>query len=141
MLGIWLFVPIVLMKAAQAVGTIFNTRQTATGADGISLDGLTPAGVDEVLSLFAVLGIYALLLPLQSVVVLLRYRSMIPFMYLMLLILYAGNRTLHMMHPSFAAGEHAARPIGFYINLAILAVTLAGFVLSLMTRKPHNSAG
>lgn len=136
-LAIWIFGAIMFAKAGQGVETIVKTRETATGPDGTSLDGLTAAGVDTVLQLFAVLGLYTLVLPLIGVVVLIRYRAMIPFMYVMLLILYVSNRVLHDVHPSFA-GE--TQSYGVYINLTIFAVTVLGFVLSLTNRAASPQA-
>ena len=134
-LAIWLFALVVLLKATQGVESIVNTRSVVTTADGISLDGFSAAGADVVVALFALLGLYLLVIPLQSVVVLIRYRAMIPFMYLLLLIVYAGNRVVLLMHPIVRSADtsmgFAGHPIGFYVNLAILAMTLIGFVLSL----------
>ena len=133
-LAIWILVAILLLKSLQGVQSIINTREIAIGADGIPIDIYGAAGADMVLSLFALLGLYLLLIPLQSIVVLIRYRSMIPFMYLSFLVLYAANRALHLLHPSFASSDKGGQSIGFYVNLGILAITVIGFVLSLTDR-------
>ena len=130
--GLVIFVLVVALKALQCIETIFNTRHTAVNADGIPLSTFTPSGANTVLSMFALLGLYLLVIPAQSAVVLLRYRSMIPFLYFWLLLLQIAARALHMLHPAFATDEHGSQPIGFYINLGILAVTALGFVLSLI---------
>jgi hypothetical protein len=133
--GLVIFVTVVAVKALQCIETIFNTRHTAVRADGIPLASFSPSGADTVLSMFALLGLYLLVIPAQSVVVLLRYRSMIPFMYFWLLLLQLAVRALHMLHPAFASDNHGPRPIGFYINLAILGVTVLGFALSLIGKR------
>jgi hypothetical protein len=131
-LAIWLFVPIVLVKAAQGANSIINTRLVMTTADGIPLDSYNVAGAQAAVALFALLGLYLLVLPLQSVVVLVRYRAMIPFMYLMLLIVQVSSRVLSQLHPIVRSN---GAPIGFYMNLAILAVLLIGFALSLLNKS------
>ncbi|HEY4115487.1 MAG TPA: hypothetical protein VGM17_15630 [Rhizomicrobium sp.] len=130
--GLVIFVLVVAVKALQCVETIFNTRNTAINADGIPIASFTPAGANTVLSMFALLGLYLLVIPAQSIVVLLRYRSMVPFLYFWLLLLQIAGRALHMLHPVFASDNHGPQPIGFYVNLGILAVTVLGFALSLV---------
>jgi len=133
--GLWLFVPIMLIKALQSVESVINTRTTAINADGIPLDSFPPAAANEIVIMFALLGLYLLVIPLQSAIVLLRYRSMVPFMYLSLLTLQISARVLHMFIDPPATGDHA---IGFYINLGIMAVTIIGFILSLLPGKNAN---
>ena len=133
-LGFVIFVLVIIAKGGQAIQTIVHTRATATGPDGISLTGLNDSQVDEVLSLFAVLGVYGLILPAISVVVLLRWRALVPFMYLCYIVFFFANRLLHYLHPNFA---HEKVAFGLYINLAILTVTVIGLLLSL---KPNSGA-
>src|SRR6185369_4922199 len=82
----WLLGLVMAVKAMQGVQSIINTRDVLTTADGISLAGFTPSSVDVIVALFALLGLYLLVLPLQSIVVLLRYRTMVPLMFLLLLL-------------------------------------------------------
>ena len=84
------------------------------------------------ISLFAALGLFQLLLGLQGVVVLIRYRAMIPFMYLSFLILQLSSRVIRLAHPIATPDGH---PVGYYVNLAILAMTLIGLVLSLVNKS------
>ena len=131
-LAIWIFAAIVLVKAIQGVNSMVLPRLVATTADGIPLDTFNAAGANAVLALFALLGFYLLVLPLQSVVVLIRYRTMIPFMYLMLLIVQFGGRLVLLAKPVVRT---TAMPAGLAVNLVILGLTLAGFILSLLPRK------
>lgn len=131
-LGLWLFALVMAMKATQAVTSIVDTRHVLATADGIPLDRFDESGAAIVIGLFAVVSFYLLLLPLQSIVVLIRYRAMVPFMYLLFLILQAGVRVLLQVRPIVIGGSH---PFGYYVNLGILAVTIIGFVLSLRNRS------
>src|SRR6185503_18886262 len=81
-LAVWLFVPLMLVKAVQGANSIIMTRMVLVGADGIPLDQYGAEAGNTVVTLFALLGMYVLIIPLQSLVVLIRYRAMIPFMYL-----------------------------------------------------------
>jgi len=133
-LGLWIFVPVMLVKMLQSVESVINTRNTAINADGIPLDSFPAAAANEIVMMFALLGLYLLVIPVQSVVVFIRYRAMVPFMYLSLLTLQISTRVLHfLIDPPTPAG--AGHPIGFYVNLSIMGVTILGFVLSLLPGK------
>ncbi len=132
-LAIWLFVPIVLLKAVIGVNSIIMTRQVASSADGIPLDSYGAAAAQAVIALFALLGMWQLILALIAFVALIRYRAMIPFLYLVLLIQMLANRALNFLHPIAPAVGAAAAP-GTYLSLGILAATVLGLVLSVLDR-------
>lgn len=139
-LGLVVFALVIIAKGGQGVQTIIHTRATATGPDAISLAGLNHEQVDGVLQLFAVIGLYALILPAMSLVVLCRWRAMIPFMYLSFVVFYFAGRLLRLLHPIFVDEKTS---YGVYVNLGILAVTIMGLCLSLWPKRkvPHLSAG
>lgn len=131
--GLWLFAPVVLVELAMGVNTVFNTRFVATSADGIPLDRFDAGGADAVLALFALTGLFRLLLALQGLLVLVRYRAMIPLMYLLLLVLHLGSKALLAAHPIARSGAASAEA-GSALIFAILAALVAGLVLSLIKR-------
>jgi len=130
-LAVWLLALVSLAKAAQGAESIFNTYAVATGADGVPLGQFNAAAAQEVMSLFQLLGMYLCVVPLVSLVAVIRYRTMTPLLFVMYLLLYAGTRTFSMLHPAARSEGH---PVGFYVNLGILAVTLLGLVLSLQRK-------
>jgi hypothetical protein len=130
-LAIWLLIPVVILKLGIGGNSMINTRHVATTADGIDLASFNAGGAREVISLFALLGLFQFLLGAQGALVLIRYRAMIPLMYLLLIVQQLGSRALNLAHPtasSAAAGAH----FGSALTLAILAMTLAGFALSVI---------
>jgi predicted tellurium resistance membrane protein TerC len=124
---------VMLVKAVQGVNSMIMTRAVVIGADGFPLDSYTGGGAEAVIALFALLGMYVLIIPLQSLIVLIRYRSMIPFMYLLFIAVQIGARVLNQINH---VDKPAGPPIGFTINLIIFALTLIGFALSLQDRSP-----
>jgi len=134
-LAVWLFVPLMLVKAIQGVNSFIMPRVTATGADGIPLDQYGAVASDAVVALFALLGMYVTIIPLLSLIALIRYRAMIPLLYLMLLLVQIGARILNTINP---IARPDGPPIGFTISLIILVLTLIGFALSLQERAPRN---
>lgn len=128
-LAIWILGFYAFVKLGQGTKSLFDPASTAVSADGIPLDTYSPAASATVISMFTLLGLNLLVLPLQSILVMIRYRAMIPLMYLMMLILGLSGRAILYAHPSERIG--GVQPAGFYVNLALLAILMLGFALSL----------
>jgi hypothetical protein len=77
-LAIWLFGAVVLMKLAMSLNSIFNGYVVASSADGIPLDTFSSAAARTVVALFAIWGLAHLMICLLCILVLARYRSMVP---------------------------------------------------------------
>jgi len=139
-LAIWLFIPLVLVDLGIGTNSIINTRFVAAGADGIPLGSFDAGGQEAVVSLFALLGLCRVLFALQGVMVLIRYRSMIPFMYLLLLALHIGTKLLLLLNP-IARTDSAGSHVGSTVTLAILVTLFVGLVLSLLKRSAAPTPG
>jgi hypothetical protein len=131
-LSLWLFGAYGLIKMIQGGESFLNARSTAIGADGIPLDSYGSAAADMVVHLFALLGLNLFVLPLLGIVALIRYRAMVPLLYAMMLLLALVSRVFNILNPIDKAG--GSLPIGFYVNLGLLAVLGIGFILSLANR-------
>ncbi len=126
-LALWLFALVVFMKTSIGLGTIFNGRNAATTADGIPLDSFTPAGAQAFLSVFAIWGLAQATIGLLCILVLVRYRGLVPFMFLLLLLEHLGRKLILVVMPIARTGT----PPGSLINLALVALMILGLVLSL----------
>jgi len=133
-IAIWLFVPIVLVDLVIGANSMISTRMVAMSADGIPLDRFGNGGAEAVIALFALLGLSRLVIALVCVVALIRYRSMVPLMYLTLLLLHLGNRALNTLHPIATT----AAPGALVVNV-LLALLVTGFVLSLLPGKSRRA--
>jgi hypothetical protein len=134
-LATWILALVALGRMAMGVNSIVNTRFVAMSADGIPLDSYGANAADAVVALFAIGGLFNVLMALQSGVVLTRYRAMIPFMFLLILISQIGSRVLLYLHPIVRSGVSTA-DLGFAFVLALFGLTVVGFVLSVLnTRK------
>lgn len=129
-LALWFFALVLLMKVGISLGTIFNGYFAASSADGIPLDTFTPAGARAVVSLFALWGLSQLMICLLCILVLLRYRAMIPFMFGLLLVEQLSRKVILQIMPIVTAGTSS----GSAINLVLLAMMVIGLALSLWTR-------
>jgi uncharacterized membrane protein len=135
--GLALFVLFIAVKLVMGVNSIVNTRAVVTGADGIPLDSYGAGGADAVLSLFALLALGQLTLALLGIIALVRYRAMIPLMFLVFLAEHLARRALLALNP---IDRPEGAQIGLYINLALAAVLLIGLLLSRWTRRAHRGA-
>lgn len=125
-LGLWVFGAVVFMRVAMSLNSIFNGRKVVTTADGIPLDTFTPASAQTVLSIFALLGLATFVICLIGIVALIRYRSMVPFLFALLLLQSAGGRLILWFLPTARTGT----PFGFYVNIGVLVLMIIGLALS-----------
>ncbi len=126
-LALWLFALLLFMRVAMSLNSIFNGYSVASSADGIPLDTFTPAAARTVVSLFALLGLSNFVICLLCILVLARYRSMIPLMFALLLLEYLSRKLILQFLPIVRTGT----PPGFYVNLVLLALMIVGLALSL----------
>lgn len=128
-LGLWLLVPIVALRLLQGVNCLIDPRSIAMSADAIPLERFTADASGEIVLLFALSALSFLLFALQGIVVLVRYRSMIPLTYVWLVIDQVVRRALILTHPTIESASAGGHAIGFYINLALMAAMGLGLVL------------
>ena len=126
-IALMLFGLLLFVKAGISLGSIFNGHAAASSADGIPIDTYTPAGARTVVSLFALLGMSNLVVCVVGAVVLFRYRSLIPFMFALLL----AQQLSRGLVLRFLPVERTGAPPGSAINRAILGVMIVGLALSL----------
>lgn len=134
-LALWLFALVVLMRVLISLNSIFNGYSVATSADGIPLDTFPAAAARTIVSLLALLGLAQLVICLLCLLALVRYRSMVPLMFALLLLQFLGGRLILQFLPIVRIGT----PPGFYVNLALLAVMVVGLALSLRRRAAYPS--
>ena len=126
-LALWLFALVVAVRITQSLLVIFNGYSIAKGADGIPLDTFPPAAAQTVVSLFALSALNRLIISLLCVLVLVRYRSAIPFMFVVLMLSYLASQLILQFVPIVRTGT----PKGSAVNLISFALMTVGLVLSL----------
>jgi hypothetical protein len=129
-LALWLLGFLLFIKSAIGVNSIFNGYSVATAADGIPLSEFGPAGARTVVSLFALLGLSQLLISVLGILVLVRYRALVPLLFGLLLVSHLGGRLIVSLRPVATTG----RPPGAIVNLVQLGLIVVGLALSLWNR-------
>ena len=123
---------------AITVGTIGRSLIHLVAPDGgaqtiasIVLDRFTSGAADTVVAIFALWGLSQLLFGLLYCVVLMRYRSLIPLMYLFLVLEYCGRLIIGL----FKRLETSGTAPGAIGNWIVLPVVLVLLLLSLIPRR------
>jgi hypothetical protein len=133
-LALWLSWFVVLFKIAQSASVIVAGHFTAISADAIPLDSYSPDAAGTILSLFTISAVARLLLCLICVVAMLRYRSAVPLMFLLLVIDYLTRTAVIYVLPIARSG-----PVGgVWVNLGLFVLTIVGLVLSLRSRTSSS---
>ena len=112
-LALWFFVVIVLMKIPQSLAVLFGGPSVISSADGIPLDTYAPAAAQTIVSLWALLGLTRFWICLLCMLVLVRYRSMVPFMFVLLLLHDLGRNLVLHLFPITRTGTPPG-PVGFF---------------------------
>jgi len=94
------------------------------GAGSIAGLDVTVEGGQNVVSVFAVWGLSQLLMGFVYLVVFFRYKSLIPFMYLLILAEYSGRIALGLIKP-LEVGHPPPGVIGDYILVPLAIIMLA----------------
>lgn len=127
----WLLGLVVTVKLLQGVVSIFLGASVASSADGIPLDTYTPAAMQTIVAMFALLG--AARMPFYAIcaLALAKYRSAIPLM-LGLFVLDYVVRTLVLYYRPI---ERTGTAGGLVVNQVLFALMVIGLVLSLRRRS------
>ncbi len=140
--ALWLLGLFIALKLVVSLNSILNTASVAAGADGFPLDRFGLEAARAVLMLFALSALGQLVMALICVVVLIRYRALVPFLYLLGLGEFLFRRFIIGAYAVERAGSPA---IAWYLNAGFLALLTIGLVLSLIparrTRPSTNPAG
>jgi hypothetical protein len=107
-LALWLFALLAFMKLGMSLSAIFDGYNMARSADGIPIDTFTSGGAEAVVSITALLGLSHFLLASVGVLALIRYRAMIPLMYVLLLVEYLPKNGFYWYTPLSGPGHHSA---------------------------------
>lgn len=103
------------------------------GAQSIStipLDSYSPSAAQNIVGLFARMGLEQLIFAVILMLVLFRYRAMIPLMYVLIVALYLGSKVVAQFKPLVLAGTS-----GVSTPMLVIAILSAiGLVLSLTGR-------
>ncbi len=123
----WLLFPIIFLKVVISLVAIFAPDGGAQSADGIPLDTFVSGGAEVVVSVFALWGLTQLLLGLLFVLALVRYRAMVPLIYVLILVELLAKKGIFWVKPIVTTGTTSA----ISLSLVLIVLSIIGLALSL----------
>jgi hypothetical protein len=136
-IALWLFGLIVFVHIVQSVMVIFNGYSIAQSADGIPLETYPAAAAQTILAIFMTASLRRLIISLICAVVLFRYRSVVPLMFVVLGLNYLGGQVIFQFVPLVRVGT----PPGVVVNLIMFGLTILGLAFSLWRRGGSHLVG
>jgi hypothetical protein len=126
-LGLWLYVPVALQKVAMSLTHLLKSDGGAQSLSSIPLDTYPPSAAQNIVGLFARMGLEQLALALLMVLVLVRYRALIPLMYLLVVAHFLASYVVGALKPLARTG---AASVGTpLLVFALLGIVGLGFSL------------
>ena len=136
-IALWLFGLIVFVHTLQGVMVLVNGHSIAQSADGIPLETYPAAAAQTILAIFMTATLRRLIISLICAVVLFRYRSAVPLMFVVLGLSYLGGQVIFQFVPIVRVGT----PPGVIMNLIMFVFTIVGLALSLWRRGGSHIVG
>jgi hypothetical protein len=130
----WAFIVMVVMTIARSLAHILLPDGGAQSIATIPLDSFSPGASAVVIGMFAQWGLTQLMSGLLYVIVLWRYQSLIPLMWLFIVFEWLGRLLLSLYKPFETAGT-APGGIG---NMIIPVLALLMLMLSLRDHPPSH---
>lgn len=132
----WLLLVIASVKMAQSLVLLFAASYVVSAAEGIPLDEYRPDAAQAIVFAFAGWKIERLLIAILCLIVLDRYRAMIPLMFSIFIVQEFGRQLVARFFPM----PTIAAPAVLVVNLVLLTLGVIGLPLSLWKRDeaPQN---
>ena len=134
--ALWFLGAFVFVKLAMSTNSIINTARIVTG-DGIPLESFGPAAAEQVLLLFALMALGQLTLALVALIILIRYRALVPLICLLLLAERIAGRLIIQSY----SGLDAASPLIVWIMAVLLPALLAFAVVFSLIPSRRGGGG
>jgi hypothetical protein len=134
--ALWILGLLVLLKLVMSWNSIVNGRSVATRADGLPLDTYSADAAQTIVAMFGMWAVAHLMICLLCILALVRYRAFVPFLFAWLLVEQLGRKLLLQFIPIIRVGA----PPSTAVNLALIALMVAGLALSLWERRVRPDA-
>jgi hypothetical protein len=129
-IALWLFAVVLLVRITQSVVVIVSGYSVARSADGSPLETFGPAAAQTAVALFGLSALNRLFILLLGALTLVRYRSAVPLMFVVLMLNYLAGQLLLQFVPLVRTGT----PPGPLMNLMLFVLMVIGLPLSLWHR-------
>lgn len=128
----WVFIALTVITIGRSLVHMFAPDGGAGSIASIALDSFSDGGANTVITIFALWGLSQLIIGLLYAIVLWRYLSLIPLMYLFFSFEYLMRLMAGFYSPGLEKIDTAPGEIG---NIIFLPLGLAMLILSLRERQ------
>ena len=128
------FIPLTMVTIARSLIHIFSTDGGAQSIATIPLDSYSFEASQAVVTMFALWGLSQFLLAAVFLLTILRYRSLLPLMYMIVFIEYIGRHIIMTLLPIETLGNAP----GSIINLIIAPIAFILMLLAMPTKTLNN---
>ncbi len=130
-IALWMFVVITLIFMGRSLIHVFAADGGAQSIATIPLDLWSADAAKTLISMFAFWGLVQVMMAGLNIVALVRYKSMIPLLYLVMVITQLGRIGIGQWKPVVTQGTAPAAALTFYL----LAFLTLGLLLSLIPNQ------
>ena len=134
-LALYVFALLVLITVVRSLIHIIAPDGGAQSIATIPIDTFEGAARSVVIHMFSLWGLSQLLMGIVYAVVLVKYRSLIPFMYVLIIIEYSMRIVLGIFKPI----ETLSTPPGAILNFIMIPLSI--FMLVLALKSPKKDTG
>ncbi len=135
-LGYCLMAPVLLLKAGIALVSMLTPGE-ANKADAIDLSTYSAAALRDAMTFTALLGLLHICIALFCLLAMIRYRALVPLIFLWLLLEFLARRFILEIYPMNRVHGLAS---GSVVNLVLFTMLTLGFALSVWPRRDAQAA-
>lgn len=125
-IALWLFYPLTAMTLWRSQHHIFAPDGGAQSIATIPLDTYTEGGAQGIITVFALWGLAQLAMGLVMLLAAIRYKSMIPLLWLFIFLEYGGRRLVGIYKPLETVGTAPGQTAAYVFPIiAVVMLVLA----------------
>ena len=129
---LWIYV---LKSIFAGVVHMFAPDGGAQSIGSVKLDSFTQEGADSVVTMFGLWGMEQFVIGLIVLVILLRYKSLLPLAWAIYAIEYAGRALSHMFTPGL---DTVHTPPGVMVDTLLVPLAIAMVIFAIYTTKQEE---
>ena len=114
---------------------MFFSDGGAQSIGSVSLDSFTKGGADSVITMFGLWGLEQFVIGLIALIILLRYKSLIPLLWGIYSIEYLGRALSHLFTPGLVT---ETVPPGVIVDTVLVPLAIIMFLFSIYTTRKNT---
>ena len=133
--ALWLLFLYVAKSIFAGLVHMFFSDGGAQSIGSVSLDSFTKGGADSVITMFGLWGLEQFVIGLIALIILLRYKSLIPLLWGIYSIEYLGRALSHLFTPGLVT---ETVPPGVMVDTVLVPLAIIMFLFSIYTTKKNT---